>query len=208
MYNKFRSRILNYVLDEKDIESIIWYGNKSGKDVDLFVILNKQHDYFCEKDGRLDIIVIGEECLLKMLKKLEPIATEPILTGSVIFGKDGINEYREFVESIETNQTIVKHLFQLACTFYKWAVDWWKKGVYRNTINNLEFVASYAYFSRYYKAHKRVVTYKELRETLNEFELNTIKLFDKDNYNITSEEMRHKFCLIEDLLTNTRVIIE
>jgi len=75
----------SHQISEYDVETIIYYGNKEGKDIDLLVILNTdliEFDNF-EKNN-LDINIIGVTTFKKMFKHKDHLVTEPILTGEII----------------------------------------------------------------------------------------------------------------------------
>ena len=63
--------ILNTVFSifgKNNIVSIIYYGNKQGRDVDIFIILVGNVEYNCLKYNNLDITYIGNYWVDKMIK--------------------------------------------------------------------------------------------------------------------------------------------
>ena len=72
----------------KIVKTVIWYGNRKGKDIDLFIILKDVSiEYGNLRKFPLDIVYMSELFFKKSIKNFDPMATDPILTGNHIYGK-------------------------------------------------------------------------------------------------------------------------
>lgn len=71
------------------IKYLVWYGNLVGNDINVMVVINKRRirvrPYESPK-SKLDILTIGKDEFRRRLKMLDPIITEPLITGFLLKG--------------------------------------------------------------------------------------------------------------------------
>lgn len=152
--------LLFSVIPKEQIVFVIWYGNKKGRDVDLFVVLNDDINFGSISAGVLDIGYIGSVWIPMMIKNYDPIITEPLLTGEVIYGEAGVEKYDLLMQ--ESDSDIQIYLLQCAEIFYEWAVNHAFGNRLREALFTLTFVHSYVLYAFKYCGNNKVVTLKDL----------------------------------------------
>jgi hypothetical protein len=150
------------VVEPKEVDIAIFYGNRKGNnDVDIFLVFKKEMPYGCFKNQKpLDITFIGKSHADLMIKNLDPLITEPLLTGTTIYGED--KAYKSKLRNSEPNPDVVRYLTEKAKTFYSWSEIFYPSGSYKETANNLRFTISYIIFASYYSKNNKVITFGEL----------------------------------------------
>ena len=148
------------VIPKEQIVFIIWYGNKKGEDVDLFVVLKGNVHFGSLSNIPLDVGYIGIAWIPMMIKYLDPIITEPLLTGDVIYGQVGQKEYYLLRQKIDADSSI--YLLQCAEIFYEWAVKLAFENKLRESLFTLTFVHSYILYAFKYWSDNKIVTFKDL----------------------------------------------
>lgn len=67
---------------------LIWYGSRqSDADIDLFLISSKETNWRHCSFGRLDLTCMPLEEFQSRMRRLDPVAVEPILTGDCVAGR-------------------------------------------------------------------------------------------------------------------------
>jgi hypothetical protein len=164
------------IFSKNFIKTAIWYGNKEGQDIDIFIIFKKKISYNCFQYQGLDISYIGEDEIEKMLSNFDPLITEPILTGQEIYGRY-LSVLKKELSSIKANNDAVEYLINRAQEFYDWSQKHLVRDNHKQTIIALSFVISFIHFANYYKHHKQVITFKNLMEDIpNDLLLKTMAL--------------------------------
>lgn len=138
----------------------IHFGNRHGSDADIFVLLSNDSQYGNTNFETLDITHIGVSKIEKLILGLDPILTEPFLTGEVIFG----NEF--LVEDVKKRLIIrpesCPYLFQFSVILYNWALWFIERNDLRKGLINFSFSCSYALLAYEYSSKKTVTTYNEI----------------------------------------------
>lgn len=143
------------------VSFIVWYGNKHGRDIDLFVVLNNETVYYNRQQDKFDVNIIGEYYLPKMITGFDPIVTEPLLTGQLIYGND-ITGFQKELQDKRADEETTRYLICCAGTVYGWAINHLVCNNLRGVIVNLGFVASYLFYARHYYSGCRVITLTRL----------------------------------------------
>lgn len=137
------------------------YGNKDGNDVNLFVVTND--DTYCKqkKEGLLSIRIVGGSYFHRLISVFDPVITEPILTGEVVYGDD-VNGEKKYLASLVSNKNTLKHLLDNSEIRFMGAEECLRDGELKEAMVNMVFCLSYLEFARYYKTKKEVISFKEL----------------------------------------------
>jgi len=122
--------------------------------------------------GRLDIVVLDIREANNLAENLDPLITEPLLTGNIIHGKsDLFRDLKNLVEESAPSSTGIKHLtrrcFEELCATERILLEWdtQQNEVCRWAFQNLSYSISYGSLARYYgSANARVSTLKDLIE--------------------------------------------
>ena len=147
--------------NRKKIYSIVWYGNRKGKDIDIFVVSISNKIYERMIKGQLDVTLIEKYQLHHLINCLNPIVTEPILTGQVIWGNPLLYE-KAMLNSINSGTLAVTHLLDSSFRIYREAQTALSKNNVNDALINLSFSISFYYFALHYKNHRKAITFKEL----------------------------------------------
>jgi len=185
----------------------VHYGNKKGEDIDIFVISPLVTEYTCLKQGCFDIIDVNQEIAEVMVHNLDPLITEPVLTGTALIGEEKMAEYKKIILATEATPVIVKYLLTKAKLFFSWAKTFFEQNNYQNAINNLSFVASYLFFTQYYSQVKSVATYRELLEYFSGSYLTELHWFAKQKKNPKKEEVEYHLQRCQQLLTSAMAML-
>ena len=109
MNNNETLSLLFSAIPMEQIESVTWYGNRKGKDTDLFVVLKGNEDryggFFYKQ---LDIAFLSRSLVPPLIENLDPLITEPLLTGKGIFGS--IDQDRESLLATEVHNKVPLYL--------------------------------------------------------------------------------------------------
>lgn len=192
------------LLPKDSIRFIVHYGKTDGRDIDLFVVLKAISGYGCIKLDLLDITLIDDCLLNKMIIHFDPILTEPILTGNRIYGQE-IKSLRQRLKLLEANENTVKYFKNRAVNFYYWAKGHYLNKDFNKLIRTLSFVVSYIYFAKYYRDHSSVITLTELLKIFPDTLLPEILLATKGKKEIKLAEMDSFFQNAEMLLTQFKL---
>lgn len=154
-------KILKYVFDifeKEDVRAVIYFGNKGGLDIDIFVVINKDIEYNCIKRDKLDITYAGGERLNEMVLHWDPLITEPIMSGETIYG-----DISGICEKINTTtvplREICDYLDKKARQFIQWAEIYFQRGDLVNVCECLRFAISFSCFFRYYQGGQSLTTF-------------------------------------------------
>lgn len=142
--NKVRSN-----LSGTELEIVILYGSRILRhDIDILAILRSSSKYENVKDPPLDIIVIGMPQFRMLIPVLDPLATEPLLTGSPLLGN--IAPFYAMLRSTESTMSATKHIITCSVLFLKWAHDNLAANRPAKCCNSCAFAAAYAAFAQFY----------------------------------------------------------
>lgn len=146
---------------EKDIRTVMQYGNINGKDIDIFIILSRDILYEKITKNYVDITVVGYRFYGYLLSVFDPIATEPTLNGTVLWGENISKEKTTLLNS-KSNLNTINHLINFSLQIISQAKqDFQQKNVPQAFINII-FALSYAYYASYYVNCESVVEFKAL----------------------------------------------
>lgn len=146
--------------DKNRVESITHYGNKNGEDIDVFLIAKGDTEYSCLQHIDLDITFVGSSHLQEMISGLDPLLTEPILTGRTIYGQtqEILRKIKQTPPTLKTTEYLENKSF----IFMEWAKIHLVYGNLREACDCARFSASFCCFAEYYKKNKKIVTFSEL----------------------------------------------
>lgn len=155
--------MLEPITSGKGIKSILWYGNRRGRDIDLLVVYGGDDYYPVKwgKEGEVDALFLGEKLLLKMISRLDPVATEAITKGVEIYGKEQ-GRYRELLSKVRTNPATINYLAKYAERLFSTVGPLLKMGNNRDALTTLSFSLSYVLFARNYIKGGKVVSFEEI----------------------------------------------
>ena len=109
--------------------------------------------------GRLDVLAIGVEDLHCLLNLLDPVVTEPVLTGSLVYGDEQLLlEAQQSLKNVACQWNCIRHLLQRSLCSYQNACSSltdshrWDRATLRLFKTNLSYSISYYYYSKYYTA--------------------------------------------------------
>lgn len=153
------------VIDQKKIKSVIWYGKRNGRDVDLLVITNTPVE--CLRDWQnLDVHIFTRQEMMVGLDIMDPLATEPLLTGQEIYGETGEfwKQYRKSEMEWDTfnMHCRLNYLIIRAAVCYDWANEHWMVGAHKECAQTLSFAQSYLDYISYFKRFSRTTNLKNL----------------------------------------------
>jgi len=194
--------------DCKEIESVFLYGNKQGRDVDLFVIFGGKlanaplgrhiHD-------SLDVGFVGTNFVQTMITHFDPIILEPILTGQTIFGNH--IDYREIVLRQVIDSNTPRYLLGCANTFFEWAIGSADKGLFKESIFNLSFTQSYISYALHYWKGGGLVLFKELLVCKEGFLIKRLREKAKSDETISETELCRFFNEVRRSLTEIKNLL-
>ncbi len=147
------------------IKYLVWYGNLAGNNVNVMAVIDKRRTRVrpCESPkSKLDILTIGKGEFQRRLRMLDPIITEPLITGFLLKGNEvkfGLlrsNTIISFSRVKETAKAAAPFLLEKARARLKNASQLLRASEQRNGDNlfsclvNLSWACSYFEFAEYY----------------------------------------------------------
>lgn len=148
-------------IKKAEIVCVVHYGNTTGGDIDLFVVIKNEAPYNTFRLGLLDITAICQQALPVMLRHCDPLVTEPILTGTVIYGSHPLIN-RECINKVCDDFT-PNYLMQYARLFYGWACLLVMENRMYEGVQTLGFAYSYVLYAVHYYKGGSLVTFSEIR---------------------------------------------
>lgn len=150
---------------------LLKYGkNELKSDIDLCLLIPDAQSVNNFTFGKLDLLVINMSLCLDLIVKLDPIVTEPLLTGNLIMGNE--NDFLSIKQKLidtKPNDEAVRHLvlrtFETllsAETFFNYYLNDNNLENLKKSFNNLAFSISYASFAKHYNSKERISTLDEL----------------------------------------------
>ncbi|MFA6430321.1 MAG: hypothetical protein WC229_02440 [Candidatus Paceibacterota bacterium] len=198
--------VLFSVIPMEQIESVTWYGNRKGKDTDLFVVLKDNDDkyggFFYEQ---LDIAFLSRSLVSPLIENLDPLITEPLLTGEGIFGS--IDQDRESLLATRVHNKVPMYLLKRAETFYEWATSAAYDGRFPNALNILNFVYSYSLYAFRYWGGNDVVLFKDILSSKDGLWIREFRYKYKNSKHIHESEVLKAFTDTRKMLTDLRLIV-
>lgn len=180
------------IFNKSKVILVILFGNRNGSDTDIFLLLDDDSIYNNTIIEDIDITHIGIRWTDGLMKNLDPILTEPLLTGEVIFGD--LDVFENLKTKIKHSNRAPIHLYQSAVLFYEWTLNFINHGEYKKALINISFIYSYLMFSKEYATSDKILTYQDIsnKHPILKETKNLIKKHDS----VTKEEI---FCLMKKL---------
>lgn len=207
--NKVLNDLFCFLPVSKDqIELVIWCGNRYGKDTDLLVVLNGELSQtmigYCG-NGKLDIGFVGKDWIPVMIKHLDPIIVEPILTGETIYGDS--NAWGQDILNRVVDEDIPIYLLQSAEIFYEWAINHVFENRLREAILTLCFACSYILYAERYWGGKNLVLFKNLLSSNDGLWIRQNREKAKNKGHISEFDIRQALTKTRSMLTGLRFIV-
>ncbi len=161
---------------ENEVKVILYGSQKNGRDIDIMITQNNTFLSQAFVVGKLDIFSISYKKYEKLLKLLDPIVTEPILTGKLLFGdkKEWLKEKSNLLKQIPSNRN-VNYFVNRCFEEFLSAVQILNQYKSQNSADiliwafkNLSYSIAYASFAQYYNTpNKKVCPLNELIKEKN-----------------------------------------
>ncbi len=195
-------------VDNDQVELVVWYGNRQGRDIDLLVILKGGLSNTIIGScgyGLLDIGFVGKSWVPMMIKHLDPIIVEPILTGEIIWGEN--NQWCQDILKQEVDEDIPIYLLQSAEIFYEWSVLHTFENRFREAILTLSFACSYILYAEKYWSGKNLVLFKDLLSSNDGLWIRQNLIKAKSKGHISRYDVCQALTKTRSMLTDLRVIV-
>ena len=197
--------ISNY-LPTDFIQSIILYGNIGGEDIDVFVVVEGRGQYSCIKKRPLDITSVGEAEAEEMVINLDPLITEPILTGVEIFG-DIMESGIDMVLAQKADKNTVAYLRRKSHELFEYTKELDSKEEYNQAADNLRFVLSYLEYANHYEQHKKAITFYDLVKPIERPLLRSAQRLLKGQNGLNLAEFKGCMMKTEEILTKASKVL-
>jgi hypothetical protein len=160
MYKNILQKLFQ-IVEKENIVLAVYYGNRNGRDIDIFVI-EKDGDYYrqCNIDN-IDITIVGSEYFDYLFLMFDPLVTEPVLTGESIFGCH-LNDLRKKLLFSEVEAKASEHLRKFAWQIFDAAKYFFKHNSCEESAINISFCFSYLCFANFYRKQKKVISFASL----------------------------------------------
>ena len=152
---------------------VVLYGSrKPERDIDIVVVQSEKARGPTLTVGRLDLFVIERKQFTALLSLLDPVITEPLLTGELLFGNSASWELlQKKTRGVAPNRAAEEHATRRSFEEYLIADQLWQQyqtdaapETLRWCLQNLSFSISYASFARHYaSAEAQVLSWAQLR---------------------------------------------
>jgi len=159
---------------DNPVLGVVWYGSKDPLgDFDYFIVQKNIMGVQHLSAGVLDISLLGKDFFESLLQKLDPIATEPILTGEFEFEDNNfLMRARDFVNNAKCDRSVVSYLITRSVEEYLSArsttsrvINQQGSGTFAySALVSLSFALTYLAFAKYYKTNpnSNVITLSNL----------------------------------------------
>jgi len=187
-------------INKNDVISVIYYGNTQGVDIDLCIITNAPSIYEKRKINKLDLTIFNEQYFIYLTQLLDPLTSEPILTGKEIYG-DRLNHYLQIINNVKPSEKAIKHLHDFSNQIFIASKKLYRDHTYHDSITNILFCLSYLAYADYYITENKVILFKDLIAINNNTLLTEVFSYikskvtcdkEKINYFITETEIMRK----------------
>jgi len=178
------------IFGENNIETVMHYGNKQGEDIDIFVIVYGDIEYNCMHHNKLDITYVGSYHVNEMIACFDPLLTDPILTGEMIFGDS--NKIIHKLNKCRASKKTIAYLRKKAIQFFQWGEIHFMKGDFNAVCDCIRFSTSFCCFADYYGKKFNVISFLDIiGQYPNEFELVVkAKRYARSKKNIPADDIR------------------
>ena len=148
------------IFKKDNVVLIIHYGNRGGRDIDIFVVISGDAEYNCIHQNQLDITYVGSDWINEMTMGLDPLLTDPILTGDIIYG-DGDQIIQKLIKTRLSNGT-TNYLTSKANLFLQWSVTHLQNKDLKQACNCIRFSISFYCFSKHYQENGKLIDFTSL----------------------------------------------
>ena len=192
---------------QKRLVMAIWYGNRDGADIDLLLVAKDQYFYSASIIGKYDFILMSPELMTDYAIKYDPIVTEPILGGELLFGDThNYKKLRYELTSTKIDSNKVSYLEmrsieeRLRC--YKLIEN------FENSLNsvpfwffvNLSYAVSYHLYYLWYSNNEGpVITFSRLKTEMNSYSetLDSLKKFKRSPKPVSVKQAKNILLTLE-----------
>jgi hypothetical protein len=152
---------ISQLFPEAQAELIVVFGSQTpGHDIDILVLTRERQPYRNIIDARLDIVLLGVGEFETLLSVCDPLATEPVLTGSPILGS--VESFKTTL--VQANPDIIAATHAMSCSllFLKWAYDNIAGKEFQDALRSCSFAVGHSLFARHYHEKHSVITLRSL----------------------------------------------
>jgi hypothetical protein len=195
MIKKIIKQVL-LIFGQAKVKLIAHYGNKGGRDIDIFVILADEAEYNCIKDGQFDISYVGLPKALEMARNLDPLFTEPMIFGTLIYKQ---KDFEKVIIKVNQKKEVSRYLRKKAKEIFNWAEKYFQRKDLKPTSDCIRFSLSFHIYSLYYQENDQIIDFKSI-----------LKLYPEEAFWIKKAEVLAKsqqvpaFELVQDLILKNR----
>lgn len=188
------------IFDKDDVKIIIYYGNKGGRDIDVFVILTGEIEYSCIYKDFFDITYVGERNVNKMIKNFDPLLTEPLLTGDVLYGE--LSHIKNNLMISNYSKKTFEYLKGRSKMYFNWAEKHFENGDLIYSCDCLRFSLSFFYFAIHYKKGGKIITFSDLLKKDNNCKnIKKIEKIVKNKKKVTNKLVKKMLIKVFKILT-------
>lgn len=160
-----RKKVLNVVFSiapKERIQSIVGYNISPGGYRQILALQKTGHDYRSFVADNYFVCLISDTMAWKTMKNFDPLVTEPILVGDILFGQN-LREYRRHLFELAADKQTLDYLISMAriylfnaeCSLGKYDEEnFVKSGLY--------FSVLYAALAKYYFIRPRAASIERL----------------------------------------------
>ena len=190
------------LMGKRKVVLVIYYGNKTNSNkMDLFVVLDNDCQYNCMDWKDLDITYIGFKHLHEMIDHLDPILTEPLLTGEIIYSTILTGFDKSILDDVDF-APVAPYLRQKALKFLNWAQTHYSNNNCKSAAESARFALGFYYFSNYYKVNNQITTFAELMKELDCPVLKSLTAVAKEEIMLPYAQVGKLLAEVHNLLTN------
>lgn len=147
----------------EDVLIVIRYGKQDGKDINVFLIVNKRFNCCYHLLDKLEIKAVGVPNIIFFLNRFDPIVTEPILTGKTLYENIlKTSKIKEQLLNKKTDYSTIVHLLRSSREILYWAKKRHEANDPEGALTNFVLALSYREFAHYYEKNSHVITFEEL----------------------------------------------
>lgn len=197
--------ILTYIFsifNKKNVRLVIYYGNKQGKDIDVFVVVAGESEYNCIHQGHFDVTYIGEKWLKSMINHLDPLLTEPVLTGDVLYGSVGY--IKDNLSNVDPSKKVVNYLTNKTLQYHEWANAHFQNGDLVYACDCARFSLGFYCFATHYQNCTRITTFSTVLNESNDKRalIKKITTMAKNKEKLTFVNVKYILTKTHEILTN------
>lgn len=152
--------------------------------------------------NNFDITYLSLREASKIARNLDPLITEPILFGEIIYGND--HDIRQAIKNPNSREEVIKYLKEKSIIFLNWAKDHFKKNNLALACDCIRFSLSFYYYAKYYNKSREPISFKAINKIfVNEFKLiKQAELLFKSNQDLSVNQVINLLHKTEGILTS------